>query len=152
MCLVVVGFARQKGQEAIRIGENVVDVQKMQELYPGKNLVDSGIPMEIQSDMEVFIIEGGDRASVASTINASVDYYEECKTNLGSEFAYKVQKTIQRILTFPTAWQNLDGEIRRCLINRFPFGVIYYQRNNEIIILAIMQLQRKPNYWKERKI
>jgi hypothetical protein len=35
-------------------------------------------------------------------LNASVDYYEECKTNLGSEFAYEVQKTIQRILVFPT--------------------------------------------------
>ena len=85
-------------------------------------------------------------------LNDSVDYYEECKTNLGSEFAYEVQKTIQRILEFPTAWQKIDGEIRRCLTNRFPFGVIYYKRNKEIVILAIMQLQRKPNYWKERQI
>ena len=85
-------------------------------------------------------------------LNIAVDYYEECKTNLGAEFAYEVQKTIQRILEFPTAWQTLDGEIQRCLINRFPFGVIYYQKDEEIIILAIMQLQRKPNYWKERKI
>jgi plasmid stabilization system protein ParE len=85
-------------------------------------------------------------------LNASVDYYEECQVNLGVEFAYEVQKTIQRILEFPTAWPRLDGEIRRCLTNRFPFGVIYYQRKEEIIILAVMQLQRKPNYWKERKI
>ena len=85
-------------------------------------------------------------------LNIAVDYYEECKVNLGAEFAYEVQKTIQRILEFSTAWQKLDGDIRRCLTNRFPFGVIYYQRDEEIIILAIMQLQRKPNYWKERKI
>jgi len=85
-------------------------------------------------------------------LNAAVDYYEECKTNLGSEFAYEVQKTIQRILELPNSWQKLDQEIRRCLINRFPFGIIYYQRDNEIVILAVMQLQRKPNYWKERKI
>ncbi|MEA1920124.1 MAG: type II toxin-antitoxin system RelE/ParE family toxin, partial [Campylobacterota bacterium] len=77
-------------------------------------------------------------------LNASVDYYEEYKTDLGSEFAHEVQKTIQRILLFPTAWQKLDGAIRRCLTNRFPFGVIYYQSDDEIIILAIMQLQRKP--------
>ena len=63
----------------------------------------------------------------------------------------KSKKTIQRILAFPTAWQKLDGDIRRCLINRFPFGVIYYQRDNEIIILAIMQLQRKPNYGKRER-
>lgn len=85
-------------------------------------------------------------------LNFAVDYYEECKINLGAEFAYEVQKTIQRILEFPTAWQELDGEIRRCLVNRFPFGVIYYQKNEEIIILAVMQLQREPGYWKERNL
>ncbi len=83
-------------------------------------------------------------------LNASVDYYEECKVNLGSEFAYEVHQTIQRVLKFPNAWQKLDGEIRRCLTNRFPFGVIYYQKDTKIIILAIMQLNRKPNYWKDR--
>ena len=85
-------------------------------------------------------------------LNASVDYYEECKTSLGLEFAHEVYKTIQRIIAFPNAWQKLDADIRRCLTNRFPFGVIYYQKDDEIIILAVMQLQRKPNYWKERKI
>ena len=75
---------------------------------------------------------------------------KNAKKNLGAEFVYEVQKTIQRILKFPTAWQKLDGEIRRCLINRFPFRIIYYQRDNEIIILAVMQFNRKPNYWKNR--
>ena len=83
-------------------------------------------------------------------LNASIDYYQKCKENLGLEFAYEVHKTIQRILEFPTAWQELDGDIRRCLTNRFPFGIIYYQRNDEIIILAVMQLNKKPNYWKDR--
>jgi hypothetical protein len=83
-------------------------------------------------------------------LNISVDYYEECQENLGLEFANEVYKTIQRILQFPNAWQILDKDIRRCLTNRFPFGIIYYQKDNEIIILAVMQLNRKPNYWKER--
>ena len=85
-------------------------------------------------------------------LNASVDYYEECQINLGLEFAHEVYKTIQRIREFPSAWRKLDGNTRRCLTNRFPFGVIYYQKDDKIIILAVMQLQRKPNYWKSRKI
>ena len=83
-------------------------------------------------------------------LNISIDYYEKCQLNLGLEFANEVYKTIQRILEFPNAWQILDGDIRRCLMNRFPFGIIYYQRGNEIVILAVMQLNRKPNYWKDR--
>ena len=83
-------------------------------------------------------------------LNNAIDYYETCKKDLGVEFAFEIQKTIQNILYFPTAWQKLDGEIRRCLVNRFPFGIIYYQREDEIIILAVMQLQKEPNYWKKR--
>lgn len=83
-------------------------------------------------------------------LNNSVNYYEECKKGLGLEFANEVYKTIQRILAFPKAWQVLDRDIRRSLTNRFPFGIIYYQKENQIIILAVMQLNRKPNYWKER--
>ena len=83
--------------------------------------------------------------------NHAIDYYEECKEGLGLEFAGEVYKTIQRILQFPDAWQLLDKDNRRCLTNRFPFGIIYYKNNDEIIILAVMQLSRKPNYWKDRK-
>jgi len=61
-------------------------------------------------------------------LNDSVDYYEEYKTNLGLEFAHEVYKTIQRIVKFPNAWQKLDGDIRRCLTNHFPFGVIYLSK------------------------
>ena len=83
-------------------------------------------------------------------LNIAIDYYEECKNELGLEFANEVYATIQRILDFPKAWQILDEDIRRCLTSRFPFGIIYYQRDNEMIILAVMQLNRKPNYWKNR--
>lgn len=82
--------------------------------------------------------------------NKAIDYYEECSQNLGLEFATEIYMTIQRILNFPKAWQILDSDIRRCLTNRFPYGVIYYQKNNEIVILAVMQLNRKPYYWKNR--
>jgi hypothetical protein len=84
-------------------------------------------------------------------LNYSVDYYEECQSGLGLDFADEIYKTIQRIINFPKAWQIIDGDIRRCLTNRFPFGVIYLIHNNQLIILAIMQLNRKPNYWKNRK-
>ena len=36
------------------------------------------------------------------------------------------------------------------LINRFPFAVIYQIIEGEVTIIAIMQLNRKPDYWKDR--
>jgi len=41
---------------------------------------------------------------------------------------------------------------RRCLVYKFPYGVIYqYQEDkNEILIVAIAHLHRKPDYWYSR--
>ena len=84
-------------------------------------------------------------------LNHAVAYYEKSQPHLGMEFADEVFQTIHRILDFPKAWQPMHEDIRRCLTKRFPFGVIYYQNNEQIIILAVMQLNRKPDYWVDRK-
>jgi len=89
--------------------------------------------------------------SAEQEFNDAIDHYEAYRSGLGLEFAQEVHETIQRIIKFPDAWYLLDGNIRRCLTNRFPFGVVYYSKNSEIIILAVMQLSRKPSYWRDRK-
>ena len=66
---------------------------------------------------------------------------------MGLEFANEVYETIQRILDFPNAWQSLDNDIRRCLINRFPFGIIYYQRDDEIIIFLNCSMHSHRNLY-----
>ena len=82
--------------------------------------------------------------------NQAIDYYEETKSHLGLEFASEVYDTIHRAIEFPKAWQKMTSRTRRCLTNRFPFGVIYYIKDDVLIIVAIMHLNREPNYWLNR--
>jgi hypothetical protein len=84
-------------------------------------------------------------------LNEAVDYYEGRQKGLGLAFAKEVDLTIQNICYFPHAWSPLSKNTRRCLTKRFPYGVIYQTKNDEIIIIAVMQLNRKPGYWKKRK-
>ncbi len=83
--------------------------------------------------------------------NSAIDYYETLQDDLGLEFAQEVFDAIQRILEYPLAWQSMTLKTRRCLINRFPFGIIYQIRENDIVIVAVMHLHKKPNYWKKRQ-
>jgi toxin ParE1/3/4 len=39
---------------------------------------------------------------------------------------------------------------RRCLTRRFPFGVIYTVGDDEIVVVAVMNLRREPNSWHNR--
>ncbi len=82
---------------------------------------------------------------------AAIDYYESCEPGLGQDFAVEVYSTIQHILSFPKAWPPIDSDIRRSLVRRFPYGVIYAEEDGRILILAVMHLHRNPDYWRDRR-
>ena len=80
----------------------------------------------------------------------TINYFEECQKGLGLEFSKEVFSTIQRIIHFPLAWSKFSKNTRRCLTYRFPYGVIYQIKGEEVIIIAVMQLNREPGYWDKR--
>ena len=84
-------------------------------------------------------------------LNQAVDYYNECQGGLGFEFAKEIYLAIQNILSLPDAWAPLSANTRRCLTKRFPYGVIYRVTDEEVFIIAVMHLNREPDYWKDRK-
>ena len=80
----------------------------------------------------------------------AVEYYEQCQPGLGLEFAEEVYATIARITEYPDAWSVMSKNTRRCLTNRFPFGLIYQVKTNALRIIAVANLHQRPGYWKAR--
>jgi len=80
----------------------------------------------------------------------AIDFYEEKEIGLGRDFALEIYSTVERILTYPDAWPIVEEDIRRSLVKRFPFGVLYSKLEEEIVIIAVMHLNREPEYWKTR--
>ena len=83
-------------------------------------------------------------------LNEAVDYYDGCQSGLGLVSAREVQTAIQNILGYPEAWTPLSKNTRRGPVHRFPYGVLYQITGGAILIIAIMQLNRRPGYWKGR--
>ena len=80
----------------------------------------------------------------------AIDYYEECQPGLGLRFSEEVFIIVKRLCEYPKAWALIDSTTRRCLTNKFPFGILYRIVNNSIWIIAVMHLHRKPDYWENR--
>ena len=85
-----------------------------------------------------------------SELRETVRYYNTQLPRLGEEFRGEAWETVRRIKEFPLAWQPLGGSIRRCQMRRFPYGIIYEASKDEIVIIAIAHLHRKPDYWRSR--
>ena len=83
--------------------------------------------------------------------NAAIQYYEEREVGLGYDFAVEVYGAIKRSVSFPKTWPIIEIDIRRSLVKRFPFGVLYSEGHQEIYIVAVMNLHRDPEYWMHRK-
>ena len=81
---------------------------------------------------------------------AAIDYYEEKQSGLGYDFAREIYTGIQSIIEYPQTWPILEGEIRRRLIGRFPYAILYSDEEQTVYILAVMHLRREPNYWIKR--
>jgi len=81
---------------------------------------------------------------------AAIDYYEDREAGLGYDFSLEVFTAIQNIITQPSAWPVMEDDVRRCLVNRFPFGVLYSLEPTGVFVVAVMHQRRQPDYWRDR--
>lgn len=83
----------------------------------------------------------------------STIYYGDIRPELGEDFFEEILSAIYRAMAQPQAWPEIDTGIRRCLTNRFPYSVLYHflEKQQELLIVAVMHNRRKPGYWKSRR-
>ena len=74
-------------------------------------------------------------------------YYETQVEGLGDAFLDKVESAVRDVTRRPTAWPVLRSEIRKRLIHRFPYAVLYRVDSDEIVVVAVMHQRRRPDYW-----
>ena len=82
----------------------------------------------------------------------ALEYYENEQESLGVRFGQEVSRAISRIIEFPTVYQFFSANTRRCLIAKFPYGIVYHYDSNseDILVVAIAHLHRRPDYWTSR--
>ena len=82
--------------------------------------------------------------------HSAIKYYESQQTNLGRKFQSDVENSISRIKEFPKAYVSIKDDVRRCLLHKFNYSILYAIKHNHILIIAIAHQHRKPNYWIDR--
>jgi plasmid stabilization system protein ParE len=79
----------------------------------------------------------------------AVDFYNAERPDLGYELAAEVQRTLERISAFPEAWPLFSRRARRCIVRRFPYGVLYQVRSDCVLVVALLHMKRSPKIWQE---
>ncbi len=83
-------------------------------------------------------------------LEEAVRFYEARRIGLGLEFLDAIDAALARVRERPNAWRKFSPGFRRCLLERFPFALIYRVTESELIIVAVMHVRREPGYWRTR--
>ncbi len=85
----------------------------------------------------------------------AVLWYEAKKQGLGGEFLADVEATLPLVEGRPRAFPRLQDvrpglEIRRALLARFPYALVFLVHEEEVRVLAVAHTKRRPGYWLSR--
>ena len=83
-------------------------------------------------------------------LDDAVAWYNQRSEGLGQVFLDELDGVVRRATRFPLSCPEIEVGIRRGLIPRFPYGLIYGIDDDTIVVIAVAHLHRRPRYWIER--
>jgi len=83
-------------------------------------------------------------------LDQAFEWYESQQKGLGVQFLNELDAAVRRMITYPKSYFLIGKEVRRCLVKRFPYGILYGIDADKIIVVAVAHLHRKPDYWLDR--
>ena len=92
--------------------------------------------------------------AIDELVEAAV-WYRARRPGLESEFLAEFDRVLPLIGSSPASFPRLldmpeDLVIRRALLPRFPYAVIFMDLGTEIRVLAVAHAKRRPGYWLDR--
>lgn len=66
---------------------------------------------------------------------------------LGGEFMRSVEVAVAQIARFPDAGAMVSDEIRRAVLRKFPYSLLYSMEGGLVIILGCIHQHRDPIRW-----
>lgn len=55
----------------------------------------------------------------------AVAWYDSHSVGLGTQFLDDLDRSVRRIVAYPFSSPEIEPDLRRCLLSRFPYGIIY---------------------------
>jgi toxin ParE1/3/4 len=83
-------------------------------------------------------------------LDEAIRYYEERIPGLGLDFRKKVEAAVLTIQNAPLRFKAFSKRTRRLLLHRFPYHIVFIEREQSISVVAIAHGKRRPGYWHGR--
>lgn len=90
------------------------------------------------------------RPSAESDIGDAARWYEDHQSALGLRFLDALDQVFERIRVAPTQFPTVSADVRRALLQTFPYAVYFGVTEDRITVFAVLHLRRDPRTWRAR--
>lgn len=89
-------------------------------------------------------------ATAERELTEAIEFYDLESPGLGGVFLDEVERALAQVEAFPEAAGAVRVGIRRHLLHKFPYALLYSLRADHVRILAVAHTKRRPFYWEDR--
>ena len=88
--------------------------------------------------------------AASTELYEAVRWYEAQRTGLGADMVSAVEEALDFLEDNPQAGSTVAADQRRVILKKFPYQLVYHVRPEEIVVVAVAHLKRRPGYWRRR--
>ena len=81
---------------------------------------------------------------------AAVRYYSDISPELSVRFYLEMERLLREACANPKWFWQFDPPARRHLSGDFPYAVVFLEKPEHIWVVAVMNMKRRPGYWRGR--
>jgi plasmid stabilization system protein ParE len=82
--------------------------------------------------------------------DAATDWYELQRPGLGVDFVARVREVLRRIAANPRLHGVVYQDVRKAVVTRFPYIVLYREEPGEVVVVSVFHTSRDPSVWQSR--
>jgi plasmid stabilization system protein ParE len=80
----------------------------------------------------------------------AMDWYGVRSERAKTAFLDEFERAVLRMREAPLRWPSYREGTRKVRMRRFPFALVYRVGLDEVQVLAVAHLHRRPGYWRNR--
>lgn len=90
------------------------------------------------------------RPEAEAELADAFEWYERHAAGLGDDFLLAIDRVVDSIVGNPFQYPVLYRNLRRALIRRFPYQVLFLVGSDTISVIAVFHGARDPRRWQHR--
>ncbi len=83
-------------------------------------------------------------------LERAVDHYELVSPRIAKAFLDEYFRVLDQLRAFPKSAPVLSLPVRKMVLPKYPYSILYYIKDEHIVIVSVMAQKQHPDQWKAR--